>query len=71
MTKSKLGHRRMKLLSRILFLVTVTAAFGCEPEVGSDAWCENIAEKPKGELTMNEVSEFASNCIFKNYQNDE
>ncbi|MCZ6618369.1 MAG: DUF3012 domain-containing protein [Gammaproteobacteria bacterium] len=59
------------LLSRILFLIALTAGFGCEPEVGSDAWCEAIAEKPKGELTMNEVGEFARNCIFKNYETDE
>ena len=61
----------MKLPSGILLLLTVVTACGCEPEVGSDAWCENIAEKPKGELTMNEVSEFASNCIFKKYADDE
>ncbi len=61
----------MKLLFRILFFIVVAAAFGCEPEVGSDAWCENVAEKPKGELTMNEVAEFAKNCILKNYEDDD
>ncbi len=61
----------MKPLSKVLFFTMLTAAFGCEPEVGSNAWCENIAEKPKGELTMNEVSEFAKNCILKNYEDDE
>ncbi|MCZ6641815.1 MAG: DUF3012 domain-containing protein [Gammaproteobacteria bacterium] len=61
----------MKLLFRILFLVAALTAFGCEPEVGSDAWCENIAEKPKGDLTMNEVADFAKNCILKNYADDE
>ena len=61
----------MKLSIKILFLFPLFAAFGCEPEVGSDAWCEAIAEKEKGELTMNEVSEFASNCIFKTYEVNE
>ena len=49
----------------------LTVAFGCEPEVGSEAWCEDIAEKPNGDLTVNEVTEFAKNCILRNYQNDE
>ena len=61
----------MKSLSRFLFLVGVVTAFGCQPEVGSDAWCEAIAEKEKGDLTMNEVGEFASNCIFKEYEDNE
>ena len=61
----------MNPLFRISFFIMLTVAFGCEPEVGSEAWCEDIAEKPKGDLTMNEVTEFAENCILRNYQNDE
>lgn len=60
----------MKLRFRILLLLTTLSAFGCEPEVGSDAWCENVAGKPTGELTMNEVADFAKNCILKNYSSE-
>lgn len=38
---------------------------GCAPEVGSDAWCTNMKEKPKGDWTSNEAADFAKHCIFK------
>ncbi|MDH3642847.1 MAG: DUF3012 domain-containing protein [Gammaproteobacteria bacterium] len=43
---------------------------GCAPEVGSDAWCEAMLEKDKGDWTANEATEFASNCIFKSFDDD-
>lgn len=43
----------------------------CEPEVGSDKWCENMVEKPKGDWTANEAAEFAKSCIFKNYDDED
>ena len=42
----------------------------CAPEVGSDAWCKVMADKDKGDWTANEATEFASNCIFKSYDED-
>ena len=38
---------------------------GCSPEVGSEAWCEDLKEKPKGEWTANEAGDFAKHCVFK------
>jgi hypothetical protein len=49
-------------------LVLVTVVFfgaGCAPEVGSEAWCNKMAEKPKGDWTANEAKEYTKNCIFK------
>ena len=37
---------------------------GCSP-VGSEAWCEDLKEKPKGEWTANEAGDFAKHCVFK------
>jgi hypothetical protein len=39
----------------------------CAPEVGSDAWCEDMVEKPKGDWSTNEAKAFAEHCIFKTY----
>ena len=50
-----------------LFVLVLTA---CAPEVGSDAWCEDMAEKSKGDWTANEAAEFAKSCIFKNYEDN-
>jgi len=38
---------------------------GCSAEVGSEQWCADLKEKPKGDLTANELSDFARHCIFK------
>ena len=37
----------------------------CAPEVGSDAWCADMKEKPKGEWTANDAGDFAKHCVFK------
>ena len=52
----------------ISLFVSVLAA--CAPEVGSDAWCEDMAETSKGDWTANEAAEFAKSCIFKEYDDN-
>lgn len=47
----------------VLFLgILITA---CSPKVGSDEWCKAMKEKPKGDWTANELSDFTKHCIFK------
>lgn len=48
----------------LALVAILTLVGGCAP-VGSEAWCEKMAEKPKGDWTANEASEYAKNCIFK------
>jgi len=55
-------------LSMLLLALSQSA---CAPEVGSDEWCQQMVDKPKGDWTTNEATEFAKNCIFKSYDNDE
>jgi hypothetical protein len=38
---------------------------GCEPEVGSERWCEAMREKPRGDWTGNEALEYARSCILE------
>lgn len=40
---------------------------GCEPDVGSDAWCKKMVDTPKSDWSMNDASEFAANCVLKTY----
>ncbi|MEC7939335.1 MAG: DUF3012 domain-containing protein [Pseudomonadota bacterium] len=51
----------MKRVALILLLSTQLMA--CT-EVGSEAWCKNMKEKPKGDWTANEAGDFAKHCIF-------
>ena len=48
------------LTASIMVLIT-----GCAPEVGSEAWCKKLSEKPKGEWTANEASEYARSCLLR------
>lgn len=45
-----------------LFVIIILSA--CAPEVGSDAWCVDLKEKPKGDWTVNEATEYTKNCMF-------
>ncbi|MEH6910277.1 MAG: DUF3012 domain-containing protein [Oceanicoccus sp.] len=48
------------LLITSIFLLTA-----CSPKVGSEEWCTQLKEKPKGDWTTNEAGDFARHCIFK------
>ena len=37
----------------------------CAPEVGSDAWCEAMRQKPTGDWTANQAADFAKHCVLK------
>lgn len=38
---------------------------GCEPEVGSEGWCEEMGKKPKGDWAANEAADYGKHCILK------
>lgn len=54
----------MKQLITLLFVAGV-GLYGCTPEVGSKAWCENMDAKAKGDWTANEAGDYAKHCIFR------
>lgn len=59
-----------KNMHSIILTLSLLAATGCAPEVGSDAWCEQMEKKPKGDWSMNEASEYAKSCIFRKSKDD-
>lgn len=46
-----------------MFLLLPLAA--CSAEVGSDRWCNDLKEKPKGDWTVNEAKDYAKHCVFR------
>ncbi|MEW6982428.1 DUF3012 domain-containing protein [Colwelliaceae bacterium 6471] len=50
------------LLIAILSVVFIT---GCAPEIGSKEWCADLKEKPKGEWTLDETTDYTKHCIFQ------
>lgn len=53
------GWRAVVLMGVAMWLAA------CEPEVGSERWCENMREKPRGDWTANEALEFARSCALR------
>jgi hypothetical protein len=49
----------------LTLIVTLTLLAGCSPEVGSQAWCDQLKDKPKGDWTANEATDYAKHCLFK------
>lgn len=48
-----------------LILATVFLLCTACAEVGSERWCENMKEKPKGDWSANEATDYAKHCVFK------
>lgn len=52
-------------MHRTILILLLTTLAACAPEIGSEKWCEAMDEKPKGDWTANEATEYARNCVFK------
>lgn len=48
-----------------LLIFALFALSGCSPKVGSKKWCEQLAEKPKGDWTANEAKDYAKHCLLR------
>jgi hypothetical protein len=53
-----------KLMVCIVAALFAGSLAACSPEVGSDEWCGDLKEKPKGEWTANEAGDFAKHCVL-------
>lgn len=49
----------------LCFFCLIAIVIGCSPEVGSDKWCEDMKEKPKGDWTASEASDYVKHCIIR------
>ncbi|WP_079254046.1 DUF3012 domain-containing protein [Endozoicomonas arenosclerae] len=55
----------MKYIAAIPLLLLSVLLSGCAPEVGSEEWCQALQEKPKGDWSTNDATDYAKHCIFK------
>jgi hypothetical protein len=53
-----------EVMKRIILLLFITAQLIACTEVGSEAWCNDMEEKPKGDWTANEAADYTKHCIF-------
>jgi hypothetical protein len=62
--KHRIDFKRPRGLMTAAWLLAVAGLSACAPEVGSDAWCKAMEEKPKGDWTANEAVDYAKHCAF-------
>lgn len=53
----------MQFARALLILLLGIACVSCA-KVGSDEWCEDMDEKPKGDWTMNEAGDYTKYCVL-------
>jgi len=51
------------IMKYVLLAAVILLGGGCA-EVGSERWCKNMEEKPKGDWTANEAADYTKHCIF-------
>ena len=53
-------------VNKLLYLsLLITLLTGCTAELGSEKWCANLKEKPKGDWTANQATDYAKHCLLK------
>ncbi|MCL1066750.1 DUF3012 domain-containing protein [Shewanella olleyana] len=62
--KSSVSKVVAKLTALVSASVLVLGLTACAPEVGSEAWCKQMKEKPSGDWTANEAADYAKHCVF-------
>jgi uncharacterized lipoprotein YajG len=55
--------RREKTMKYLVLAAAILLGSGCA-EVGSERWCKNMEEKPKGDWSTNEATDYAKHCVF-------
>ena len=61
----------MKKISLVLSVTAMGLLLGaCAPEVGSDDWCDDMDDTPKGDWSSNDAAEYAKNCVFRKADDD-
>jgi hypothetical protein len=53
------------ILSILFYSMALFTLSACSPEIGSEKWFAQIKEKPKGDWTVNEASDYTKHCPFK------
>ena len=56
---------RLRAIGISTVLAFAAALAACEPEAGSERWCESMRETPRGDWSANDAIEFARSCVFE------
>ncbi len=54
-----------RLMVKIAVLAESLFVAACEPEIGSQEWCNAMKEKDRGDWSVNEAKDFTKHCVLK------
>jgi hypothetical protein len=57
-------NKAVTLVYTTLLVTLSLTQGGCAPEVGSEAWCKAMKDKPKGDWSTNEALDFSKHCVL-------
>lgn len=61
----KIGFVPSSCIARVVALVSLLISLAaCPAEIGTEQWCKEMKEKPKGEWTANQAADFARHCLL-------
>jgi len=56
---------KRSVLITFMAVSMISVVWACAPEIGSEAWCEDLQEKPKADWTAREAKDYAKHCLLK------
>lgn len=56
---------KIAVLSTALLALVVSA---CTPKLGTQAWCDQLQAKPKGDWTANQAADYVKHCVLPGTQ---
>lgn len=56
--------RTSKVVALCALVLVAAVTLVCAPELGSEPWCEEMRETPKGDWSTNDALAFAKHCVL-------
>jgi hypothetical protein len=60
-----IDRRHLALPVLVVALGAALVVAACAPAVGSERWCKQMKDKPRGDWTANEALDFAKSCVVR------
>jgi hypothetical protein len=65
MPKTNQLRKNIRMAAVFPLIAVALGAISACSSVGSESWCENLKEKPKGDWSANEAKDYTKHCLFK------
>ena len=59
-----MSHRAKRIAAVGLTIILPILMLSCSPKIGSEEWCNQMNNTPKGDWSGNEAADYAKHCLF-------